>query len=185
MAIMHIRGALRVAVVVAALVLIAVSAAADGGITPGSEGDTWLSATSRDQRNRPIIHSLRSAALQLTNRARYRWRIGISWRFRHAQENGMPGREDRAPMSAIDDAIQRDFQRNDEHRIVYFSTGGNVREVMLYGVSEATAWKRIEALFRQFPDEFPGDRGRWAYVKADADWTMYRAVAAMLHPPPK
>lgn len=169
-------------VVIAGLALVATYAAANGDITPGSSRDSWISATSRTENDQPLIHSLRAAALDLANRARYRWRIGISWRFRHAAENGMPGSEDRAPMIAIDDAIKRDFERDDEHRIVYLTTGGGIREVMLYGTSEAGAWKRIGALFKQFPDDFPGDRRRWAYVKEDPDWGAFREVVAMVRP---
>ncbi len=169
-------------VVAASLALVAAYAVADGDIKPGSARDSWISATSRDQNDQPLIHSLRAAALELTNRARYRWRVGMSWRFRHATANGMPGAEDRTPMSAIDDAIKRDFERDDEHRVVYFTTGGGIREVMLYGRSEAIAWKRIDALFKQFPDQFPGDRRRWAYVEADPEWKAYRAIQAMVRP---
>ncbi len=176
---------IRACVVVAAFASVTILAAADGDIGPGSARDTWLSATSRDEHDQPIIHSLRAAALELTHRARYRWRVGISWRFRHATTNGMPGAEDRTPMSAVDDAIKRDFERGDEHRIVYFTTGGGIREVMLYGTSDAAAWKRIDALFKQFPDDFPGDRRRWAYVKADPEWEAFRQIMAVVRAPRK
>ncbi|MCU1276461.1 MAG: hypothetical protein JWM53_7 [bacterium] len=144
----------RTAALALALVstLAATRAAADGAIKPGSAADVWLSATSSDEHGDPLIHSLRSAALELTNRARYRWRIGLSWRFRHPLGNGMPGTADRAPMIAIDDAIHDVFEHDDAARIVYFTTGGGIREVMLYAASESAAWARVDALFKKFPD---------------------------------
>src|SRR5581483_3301486 len=68
-------------VLICAFGLAAGSAAAEGGIQPESARDTWISATTRDEKGLPLIHSFRIAALELTNRVRYRWRIGISWRF--------------------------------------------------------------------------------------------------------
>jgi hypothetical protein len=173
-----------------AAILICVSAFvmtahADGGIAPGSARDSWTSATSRDGRGRPIIHSLRSAALELTDRTRFRFRIGVAWRFPHALGNGMPGPEDRKPMIAVDDAIHRIFERADENRIVYFTTGGGIREVMIYGTSEAEAWAAVDELIKQFPEQFPGKRAQWAYVKADPDWGGFRAVLTSLRPPLK
>jgi hypothetical protein len=165
-----------------AATLAAAPVAADGAIKPGSAADTWLSATSKDEHGDPLIHSLRSAALELSDRARYRWRIGISWRFRHPLANGMPGSADRAPMIAIDDAIHDAFEHDDAARIVYFTTGGGIREVMLYSASESVAWARVDAIFKNFPDWFPGDRARWAYVKQDADWSAYRAVVVAIRP---
>lgn len=159
------------------------SAARGADLKSESPRDPWMSGTSRDEKGLPLIHSLRTTALELPNRARYRWRVGISWRFRHALDNGMPGPEDRTAMSAIDDAIQRDFERNDESRLVYFSTGGGIREVMIYATSEVAAWARIDALVKQFPAAFPGKREQWAYVKEDADWSGYRSLVAALRPP--
>jgi hypothetical protein len=94
----------------------------------------------------------------------------------------MPGDEDRAPMIAIDDAIHRDFERDDECRIVYFTTGDGIREVMSYAKSEAAAWARVDAIIEQFPDAFPGKRAQWAYVKKDANWSGYRAILQALQP---
>ena len=83
-------------------------------------------------------------------------------------------------MVAIDDAIKRDFERNDENRVVYFTTGDEIREVVLYGTSETLAWTHLDALFMQFPDAFPGDARRWAYVKEDPRWGTYRAIVSMV-----
>ena len=171
-------------VVAATIALAGASADADGDIEPGSAGDTWTSATSKDN-GQPLIHSLRTNALSLRNRSRYAWRIGITWRFAHALANGMPGPEDRGQMTAIDDAIHQRFEAHDEQRIVYFTTGGGIREVMLYGTSEAGAWQAIDALAKRFPQELAGDRRRWAYVQRDAGWDEYRAVRAAIVPAEK
>jgi hypothetical protein len=160
--------------------LLTATAVADPGVKPASAADTWTQGTGRDEHGQPVIHSLRDAALNLVNRARYRWRIGISWRFHHALPNGMPSPEDRARMKAIDDVIFRDFGNDDHDRIVYLTTGGGIRELMIYRTSGTMAWKRIDALCKQFPDEFPGDRQQWAYVKEDANWDEYRSVLAMV-----
>jgi hypothetical protein len=173
---------------VALFALVAVAAAktergkatADGAVKPGSPDDKWQLLTTK--RRVPLIHSLRWRALELTDRARFRWRFGLTWRFPHAQDNGMPGDEDRAPMIAIDDAIHRDFERDDQCRIVYFTTGDGIREVMSYAKSEAAAWARVDAIIEQFPDAFPGKRAQWAYVKKDANWSGYRAILQALQP---
>jgi len=155
-------------------------AAADAhALTPRSAGDTWAQGQT-DEQGQPLLHSLREHALDLAERGQFRWRVGISWKFAHPQSNGMPGAEDRKPMMAVDDVVFSDFERNDDCRIVYFTTGGGIREVMLYARSEAAAWAHVDALFKRFPQIFPGKRGQWAYVKQDADWAEFRAVAAAL-----
>jgi len=106
-------------------------------IKPGGPGDTWVQAVGDDGSGHPLIHSLRNHALELPGRDRFRWRIGVTWRFPHALANGMPGPQDRLPMNAVDDAIHEIFEHDDANRIVYFTTGGGMREVMLYGSDEA------------------------------------------------
>jgi uncharacterized protein DUF695 len=166
-----------------ALVCAGAVALADGGaIKPFSDGDTWMQTVTKDDGGQPLIHSLRNFALELVNRPRYRWRIGITWRFQHVTTTGMPTTEDRPTMLAIDDAIHSIFERDDAARIVYFSTGGGIREVMLYGTSDKTAWARVDALIKQFPKWFPGPRAKWAYVTEDAEWGAYRTLAKTLRP---
>jgi hypothetical protein len=145
-------------------------------IKPGGPGDTWVQAVGDDGSGHPLIHSLRNHALELPGRDRFRWRIGVTWRFPHALANGMPGPQDRLPMNAVDDAIHEIFEHDDANRIVYFTTGGGMREVMLYGSDEAAAWERFEALRKRFPDLFPGNRTQWAYVQPDPEWHGYDAA---------
>ena len=184
---MNRAAATLVAAVAAVAVVLAPAPAharADAGIAPGSAKDTWTQAVTTEE-DQPLIHSLRAAALELTNRARFRWRFGITWRFRHVLDTGMPAREDRPPMMAIDDAIHDLCERNDDNRIVYFSTGGGIREVVLYASSEAGAWSCVAAVFKKFPDWFPGDRKKWSYVRQDPDWSAYRAIVKMLATAPR
>jgi len=175
------------ATAVAALLLLVAStrAVADGAIQPTSAGDSWTQAVT-DEGGKPLIHSLRAHALELANRARFGWRLGVTWRFRHVLDSGMPAREDRAPMMAIDDAIHDLCEHDDDNRIVYFTTGGGMREVVLYAASEPAARGCIDRVFKKFPDWFPGNRNKWSYVQKDADWAGYRAIAKIVAaaPPP-
>jgi hypothetical protein len=178
------RVPLLIAVAISWSVALGGDARADGGggQTAASERALWSVGTSEDEKGRPIIHIWRRAALDLPNRSGYRWRVGIAWPFPDALVNGMPSPAERVQMTAIDDAIAGLFHQDAELRTVSVRTGGGGREVMLYAKSATVAWKRIDALFKQFPTVFPGGREAHAYVKEDADWSTYRALIATVHP---
>jgi hypothetical protein len=107
--------------------------------------DSWAIARAEDE-NGPLIVRVNQGLARIRRHADFAHELGVAIPINAPNKVGFPDPPEVAQLKAIEDALIPTLEQNQESILALVSTGGGVREYMLYTRAPDAARARVQAL---------------------------------------
>jgi hypothetical protein len=143
----------------------------EGPISSWIIPDRW-SVGRGDREGKPIITRFNKGLQTVVGHPSFKKQIGIAVPFTHPTEDGLPGSEERAQLSDLEDEIRQQFSIGNESLFAGVITTGGMREFVLYTSNEPGAVAKAQLLARDTKHHVVQ-----YIVNDDPEWNVFKTFA--------
>ena len=118
---------------------------------PTMEKDIWWTAPAESEDGHLIMVTGRRDVSRFRSNPRFNIRIEVTWRYDSADASGMPDTETSQLMEQVQEALQKEFQKDPVAVLTGIYTGDGKRDWVFYSLSTHIFGRKLNEVLAPFP----------------------------------